>query len=158
MEFLLYCIIIMIATVAADQLTKVLVLEHLAGGAGFPLIPGVFHFTYVENRGAAFGMLSEHRWIFMVLSVIAIGVLVLYLAIAKPKSLLMRTAVALIAGGGIGNMIDRAIRGFVVDFIDVKAVWQYVFNVADAAVCVGCGLLILWLILSEVKEKKSKSA
>ena len=94
----------------------------------------------------------------MVLSVVAICVLIAYLAISKPKSIVMRTAVALIAGGGIGNMIDRSFRGFVVDFIDVKAVWQYVFNVADAAVCVGCGLLILWMILSEIREKKSKSA
>lgn len=158
MEFLLYCIAIMILTIAADQLTKILVLENLAGGPGVAVIQNVFHFTYVENRGAAFGMLSEHRWVFMVLSVFAIGVLIAYLAISKPKSILMRTAIALIAGGGIGNMIDRALRGFVVDFIDVKAVWQYVFNVADAAVCVGCGLLILWMILSEVKEKKNKSA
>ena len=155
---MLYCIAIMILTIAADQLTKYLVLEHVAGGSGIAVIENVFHFTYVENRGAAFGMLSSHRWVFMVLSVVAICVLIAYLAISKPKSIVMRTAVALIAGGGIGNMIDRSFRGFVVDFIDVKAVWQYVFNVADAAVCVGCGLLILWMILSEIREKKSKSA
>ena len=154
---MLYCIIIMILTVAADQVTKLLVLEHVSGSETIGVIPNVFHITYVENRGAAFGMLSDHRWVFMVLSVLAIVALVVYLAAAKPKSLLLRTSVALIAGGGIGNMIDRSFRGFVVDFIDVRAVWKYVFNVADAAVCIGCGLLILWMILSEFKEKKEKS-
>ena len=107
----------------------------------FKLIPGVFHLTYVENKGAAFGMLADHRWVFIVISTVAIIALVAYLFIKKPHDKLLCISLALIAGGGIGNMIDRIFRGFVVDMIDVACIRFYVFNVADSAVCIGCGLL-----------------
>lgn len=155
---MLFCILIMIAVVAADQLSKLAVLWYLEPIGQVKLIDGVFHLTYVENRGAAFGMLSSHRWVFMVLSAAAIIGLVIYLWKCRPKSRLLRLSLALIAGGGIGNMIDRTFYGFVVDFIDVTFIWDYVFNVADSAVCIGCGVMILWFILSEINEKKNKSA
>lgn len=155
---MLFCIIVMAAVVAADQISKLLVIEYLAPVGQVKLIDGVFHLTYVENRGAAFGMLSDHRWVFMALSVAAIAALVIYLWKARPRDRLLTLSLAMIAGGGIGNMIDRTVYGYVVDFIDVTFVWDYVFNVADAAVCVGCGLIILWFILCEIKERKNKAA
>ena len=103
-------------------------------------------------------MLSGHRWVFMVFSVLAIAGLLVYLWKAKPESRLLRLSLALIAGGGIGNMIDRTFYGYVVDFIDVTFVWDYVFNIADCAVCIGCGLMVLWFILSEIKDNKGKKA
>ena len=155
---MLFCIIVMAAVVAADQLSKLLVIEYLAPVEQVKLIDGVLHLTYVENRGAAFGMLSDHRWVFMVLSVAAIAALVIYLWKSRPRDRLLTLSLAMIAGGGIGNMIDRMVYGYVVDFIDVTAVWDYVFNVADSAVCVGCGLIILWFILCEIKERKNKAS
>lgn len=155
---MLFCIIVMAAVVAADQISKLLVIEYLAPVGQVKLIDGVLHLSYVENRGAAFGMLSDHRWVFMVLSLAAIAALVIYLWKVRPRDRLLTLSLAMIAGGGIGNMIDRMAYGFVVDFIDVAFVWDYVFNVADAAVCVGCGLIILWFILSEIKERKNKAA
>ncbi len=152
-------IIVIVAVVVMDQVTKVFATKLLAGGEPFELIPGVFRFTYVENKGAAFGMLADNRWVFMIISVIAIGALLIYLWKFRPDSKLACAALSMIIGGGIGNMIDRVFLGYVVDFLDFCAfpsVWMWVFNVADAFVCVGAGMLMLWLILATVEECKAK--
>jgi len=185
---ILYLIII-ILSVAADQFSKYLAVEHLAGNPSYPFIENILHFTYVENRGAAFGMLSNHRWIFMIISSAAIICAFIWLIwdnrnsanIKKNASNCkiannccecsnnsdeigakwLRCAVALIIGGGIGNMIDRVLLGYVVDFIDVVCIDFYVFNIADSCVCVGCAIFFLCVVLSEIKtarEKKLKSA
>ena len=146
-------VLIIIATVVLDRWTKWLAAVHLKDGA-FRFIPDVLHFTYVENRGAAFGMLKDHRWVFMVVSVAAIAGIIVFISVKKPKNMLLLTSLALIAGGGIGNMIDRTALGYVIDMIDVTCIDFYVFNVADSAVCIGCGLLILYMILDEVKTKR----
>ena len=148
------CILICAATVVLDFATKAAVTAYLKPVGKLPIIDGVFNLTYLENRGAAFGMLSEHRWIFMVLSAAAIVALLAYLWYARKRDLMMRISLSLIAGGGIGNMIDRTRFGYVIDFIDVEAVWGYVFNIADCAVCIGCGLLVIWMIASELRAKK----
>ena len=128
-----------------DQITKILALQHLAPVGSLPLWKDVLHLTYVENTGAAFGMLKDHRWVFLVISTVALGGMIVYMFLNKTKHPLETTAVAFIVGGGIGNMIDRLTRGFVVDFVDVKCIphWNYIFNVADIFVCVVCGLFIL---------------
>ena len=146
---------IVAAVITVDQLSKILVLTYLYEGQ-VEVIPGILNFTYVENDGMAFGLLSEHRWVFLILSVVGIGLMGFYLArfVTRWKS---RVALALIIGGGIGNMIDRLSLGFVVDFIDFCAfpeIWYWVFNVADAAVCVGAGLFILDLLLEIIADAK----
>ena len=145
---------IIVGVIALDQISKALVLQYLYEGQ-LVLIPDVLHLTYVENRGMAFGMLADHRWVFMVLSVIGIGLVGFYL-FRYVKSTLGRVALSLIIGGGIGNMIDRISLGFVVDFIDFCAFdfWVWVFNIADAAVCVGAALYVLELVLELVAEIK----
>ncbi len=149
--------IIAVGTIALDQISKILVLKHMYESQ-LQLIPDVFHFTYVENRGMAFGLLADHRWVFLLLSVIGISLVGFYLYMFA-KSTLSRTGLSLIVGGGIGNMIDRVRLGFVVDFIDFCAfpeLWSWVFNIADAAVCVGAALFILDLVIDTVKEVRSK--
>ena len=143
-----------------DQITKILALQHLAPMGSLPLWKDVLHLTYVENTGAAFGMLKDHRWVFLVISTIALGGMIVYMFLNKTKHPLETTAVAFIVGGGIGNMIDRLTRGFVVDFVDVKCIphWNYIFNVADIFVCVGCGLFILYVLLFEAKSKKAEES
>ena len=143
-----------------DQITKILALQHLAPVGSLPLWENVLHLTYVENTGAAFGMLKDHRWVFMVISTVALGGMIVYMFLNKTKHPLETTAVAFIVGGGIGNMIDRLTRGFVVDFVDVKCIphWNYIFNVADIFVCVGCGLFILYVLLFETKSKKAEES
>ena len=143
-----------------DQITKILALQHLAPVGSLPLWENVLHLTYVENTGAAFGMLKDHRWVFLVISTVALGGMIVYMFLNKTKLPLETTAVAFIVGGGIGNMIDRLTRGFVVDFVDVKCIphWNYIFNVADIFVCVGCGLFILYVLLFETKSKKAEES
>ena len=152
-------IIIIVALVVVDQVTKAFAVSFLEAGSSVEVIPGVFQFTYVENRGAAFGMLSEHRWIFMVISTVAIVALLIYLWRFRPDSVLACTAISLIIAGGLGNMLDRVYLGYVIDFFDFCAfpeLWLWVFNVADVCVCVGGGLLVLWLIISLVADYKKE--
>ena len=156
MYAIILAVAIIVGVVAVDQVSKLLVLAHLYEDE-VALIEGVLHFTYVENRGMAFGLLSEHRWVFLVASVIGIAAVTVYLFLFVRRRL-SRVGLAMIVGGGIGNMIDRVRLGFVVDFIDFCAFdfWYWVFNVADAAVCVGAGLFILDLILELVEEYRNK--
>ncbi len=156
MSCLILYICVIVGVVAVDQVTKLLVIRYLVPKGSVVLWDGVFRLTYVENRGAAFGSFSDHRWVFMVISSVAIVALIVYLVVKKPQSKLFGIAVALVIGGGIGNMIDRVRLEFVVDFLDFYAFdfWQWVFNVADACVCVGGGLLILWCILEIIKESR----
>lgn len=146
--------------ILADQLTKILALQYLAPVGSYPLWEDVLHLTYVENTGAAFGMLKDHRWVFLVISTVALGGMIVYMFLNKSRHPLETVAVAFIVGGGIGNMIDRIARGFVVDFVDVKCIpfWKYIFNVADIFVCVGCGLFILYVLLYETRVKKAEDA
>ena len=154
-------IIVMVVLVLIDQATKLAVSRLMLPGNSVDIIPGVFRFTYVQNDGAAFGMLSEHRWVFMVISVIAIVGMLIYLWKFRPKSFVACAAVSMIVAGGIGNMIDRIALGYVIDFIDFCAfpkIWMWVFNVADSCVCVGGGLLVLWLLISIIKDEKAARA
>lgn len=152
-------ILCMIFIIFADQLTKWLCVALLEGTQSVYIIPDVLRLTYVENRGAAFGMLDEHRWVFLVLSTVAIIGLFIFLAKKPPESRLAWAGFTLVIGGGVGNMIDRVMLGYVIDFIDFCAfpsLWKWVFNIADACVCVGVGILVLWLILDMVKEYKQE--
>ena len=151
-------ILIIVLWIAADQLTKICAAANLKDISTLPIIENIFHFTYVENRGAAFGMLADHRWVFMILSVVGIAAIFVYLTVTKPKSWWMRLALCFIVGGGVGNMIDRIARGYVIDFIDCRFINFYVFNVADSFVCVGCAMFIIAVIIDEVRERKLKKS
>lgn len=152
-------LLIIAAAVLVDQITKQLVVTYLALGESVDVIPNVFRFTYVQNRGAAFGMLSEHRWVFMVISVVAIAAIFVYLWKFRPTSRFACVGLSLVIGGGIGNMIDRCYLTYVIDFLDFCAfpkIWMWVFNVADSCVCVGGAMLVLWCVLEIVREAKKK--
>lgn len=154
---MLISIVIILAAVLADQATKLLVINFLDREEPLEIIPNVFRFTYVENRGAAFGMLDDKRWVFMIISTIAIIGLLIYLLKFSGNNKLLNIGLSLVIGGGIGNMIDRVAYGYVVDFLDFCAfpkVWMWVFNVADSCVCIGAGLIALYLIIDIVKEAK----
>ncbi|MBE6616533.1 MAG: signal peptidase II [Ruminococcaceae bacterium] len=155
---MIFSIIIIILSVVLDQVSKYLAATYLTTVDTFPLIENVLHFTYVENRGAAFGMLANNRWVFMIASVVGILAIAGWLVVTKPKSRWAQCALALIIGGGIGNMIDRVRLEYVIDFIDCRFIDFYVFNIADSCVCVGCAMVVLWVIIEEVKEYKKKKA
>ena len=154
--------------VGLDQLTKYLALAHLQEYHSVPWIRGVVHFTLVHNEGAAFGILSDHRWVFLVFSSLAIVGLCVYLFRFCKTDLWVKVALSFVIGGGIGNMIDRIAVGAVVDFIELPFLWlpilnMYfpIFNIADSFVTVGVGILIVRLIrlqILEIREEKRKKA
>ena len=144
-----------------DQLSKWLVVIFLKGSESAVIINNVFQFTYVENRGAAFGMLADHRWVFLILSTVALVGITIYMIKWRPENKLAYVSISFIVGGGIGNMIDRIWLGYVIDFIDFCAfpkIWSYVFNVADSFVCIGAGMFILYMLLSTIDEMKKEKA
>lgn len=154
-DYILYGAVIIIGIVL-DQITKLLAVKHLRGVYSVPFIEGFIHFTYLENDGAAFGMLDDHRWVFMLISTVAIIGIGVYLFMRKAPNLLYAIAMAMIVSGGIGNMIDRIAYGYVIDFIDPVFVTFAIFNVADCFVTVGSFGLIILLIVDIVKEAKKE--
>lgn len=154
---------VIIVTVFLDQLTKYLTVLHLKPIDTLPIIEDVFHLTYVENTGAAFGMMKDARWVFMITSTAAIiGILgyMIHRYYVKKEKLHWAEALSLslIVGGGIGNMIDRTMLGYVVDMIDCRFINFAVFNVADSFVCIGAGVMILHLLIMTAQEYKATKA
>ena len=149
MSSIVYFLLI-ICIVGIDQLSKLLAVKYLLPISSIPIVKDVLHLTYVENRGAAFGMLSNHRWIFMIVSTVMMVVLG-YLMFRYREKLhpIMMTGLVFVVGGGIGNMIDRTLSGFVVDFIDFTLIDFAVFNLADSFICVGVGLIVLDIIIGK---------
>ena len=155
---------IMVGVIFLDQLTKwltVINLEYIPWPGvpdTVPIIEDVFHFTYVRNEGAAFGILKDQRWVFLVVSTVAIIALSIYLWKNRNGSKLLNLGISFIVGGGIGNMIDRTLLGYVIDFLDFRLIDFAIFNVADSFVCVGVGLFALAVILEEIKTSKKEKA
>ncbi len=131
--------IIALSVVIADRITKLICKENLQPLGSVPIIKGVFHLTYVENTGAAFGMLQGRNWLFIPAIILVLVVLVYLLTKLKTGSRLMKVSLALIMGGAVGNLIDRVWLGYVIDFFDFR-IWP-VFNVADSSIVVGAILL-----------------
>ncbi len=161
---MLVWLMIMVGVIFLDQLTKwltVINLEYIPWPGvpdTVPIIEDVFHFTYVRNEGAAFGILKDQRWVFLVVSTVAIIALSIYLWKNRNGSKLLNLGISFIVGGGIGNMIDRTLLGYVIDFLDFRLIDFAIFNVADSFVCVGVGLFALAVILEEIKTSKKEKA
>ncbi len=154
-EYLFYTAVIAVGIIL-DQLAKYLAVVFLKPIESVPIIKDVLHLNYHENRGAAFGMLSEDRWIFITLSIIVILALGAYLYLGHAQNKLYAVSFSLILSGGIGNMIDRLALGYVVDFIDFVLIDFAIFNIADSFVSVGAGLMILAILIDLIKEIKEK--
>ena len=151
--------IIIILAVAADQITKYLALTLLEPIHRFVLIDGILEFRFVRNRGAAWGILADNRWVFMTISVVSLIFLIAYLFHIRKESKLYTVPISLIIGGGIGNMIDRLFYpdGAVVDFIYFKLIDFPVFNIADCAVTIGAAALVIFIIYGEfIKPHRAK--
>jgi signal peptidase II len=151
-------VLLIVLAVVLDQWTKALAVAHLKPIYTFPIIKDIFHFTYATNRGAAFSMLADHPWVFMLVSAVAIVGMTCYLFAGKGLTAFVRYPLAAVIGGGIGNMIDRVAVGYVVDFIDVRAINFAIFNVADCFVTVGAVLLFIGLLIEFRREEKETRA
>lgn len=139
-------------SIALDQLTKVIAVnELLRSGVRSVPVPGLgnwFRFTYVENRGAAFGVLQDQTTFFLVIGTVVIGVIIASYRFLPQASPLVHLALGLQLGGAAGNMIDRVRQGYVVDFLDFgyRANWWPVFNLADSSLTAGVALLAVTLL------------
>lgn len=143
--------------IAADQFTKILATVYLAPAGVLPFLPGVMELRYVLNDGMAFSMLSGAKWLLIgVTSVALLGLIYWTLFRRAKQSKLEHAALLLVIGGGIGNLIDRVLHGYVVDFFATTFMNFAVFNVADCFVVVGVALLFI-AILREEYGKKAKT-
>ena len=150
-------IILVIALLGVDQWTKALVANSMSEGDTISVIGNFLHITYVRNHGVAFGMFQGKLEVISIVAIVAIlGIAYFMIKKLKPEEVLSKYAYALILSGAIGNMIDRIYRGYVVDMVDFRGIWQYVFNAADVWINVGVFLLILEAIILERAKKKKK--
>lgn len=147
-------LVLLVFFVALDQLTKYLAVRYLSGNRDILLIPEVFHLHYLENRGAAFGILQNHSWVFLLASLLIL-LCGIYVFVRMPHTGYYRPlhflGIVLVAGG-LGNTIDRLFRGYVVDFLYFVLIDFPVFNVADIYVVVSC-ILICILIMTVYREE-----
>lgn len=144
------------ALVGIDQLLKFWVLQSLAPIGVYPVIKGVFQFRYLENQGMAFGMMQEQWWLLIggTAIVLATGLTVIFLRKVHSKWLLATLTLAV--AGGIGNLIDRIFRGFVVDYLDICAINFAVFNFADVCVSAAMVMFLIWLLFFHSEDEKKQ--
>lgn len=148
------------AVMLADQVTKQLVVRNLGYTDVLPMLPG-FNLTHLRNTGAAFSMLSGASPLVFIALGVAVSVGILWWMRQNPSGqTLFASALALILGGALGNVIDRATRGFVVDFLDFHwGGWHFpAFNVADMAITAGAGLMILEMVLEGRRNRAAGEA
>lgn len=148
--------IVTIVLVTIDQITKYLSTESLKGASSVVLIDKLLSLTYVENRGAAFGILQNARWVFIAFTIIAIIFIIYYKLRYKPQSNTLNSALCLITSGAVGNLIDRVGRGYVVDMIEITFIDYPVFNVADCFVVIGAILLSIYVLFIYKEPKKDE--
>ena len=141
-------ILIILGLICLDQLSKILAIKYIVNVGSIPIIKNIFHLTYVENRGAAFGMFQNNQMFFVLIALVAclVGIYYLY---KKKLNLLGKISIMFIVSGAIGNLIDRVRLGYVVDYFDFRVFWSYVFNLADVFVVVGTILLCIYIIFFE---------
>ncbi|EDL64111.1 signal peptidase II [Bacillus sp. SG-1] len=150
--------LIALIVVALDQLTKWLIVRNMTEGQSITVIEDLFYITSHRNQGAAWGILQGQMWFFYIITIAVIIGIVYYLEKQAKGDKLFSISLALLLGGAIGNFIDRLFRKEVVDFLNTY-IFQYdfpIFNIADAALTFGVGLLIINMLLEERREKKEK--
>lgn len=146
----MWLFVLPLAVVILDQFSKYIVVENIALGESIPIIEEVFHLTYILNPGAAFGMFAHNRLFFIAIAVIVIGIIIWARREILASPWEVKAGCGLFLGGAIGNLIDRARQGLVIDFFDFR-IWP-VFNIADIAICIGVGLIIWNLLKTELKR------
>ncbi|MGJ0636753.1 signal peptidase II [Xenorhabdus bovienii] len=154
---------LVVVVLILDLGSKQLVLQHFTLYESTPLIP-YFNLTYAQNLGAAFSFLADkggwQRWFFALVAIIISAVLLVMMYRSSAKQKLSNAAYALVIGGALGNLFDRLVHGFVVDFIDFYVgEWHWpTFNIADSAICIGAAFIIIESFISpDDKKTASKS-
>ena len=152
---ILFIVFIILISICIDQIVKQVIIKNILNSS-IEIINGVLNFTYVENTGGAYGIGSNNILMFIIINVIIIGILMKFV-ISKRDEInnALLIAISLIIAGGMGNLIDRIFRGYVIDFIDINPVLKYpVFNIADIFVVTGCIVIAIELIYRTIKSRK----
>lgn len=153
-------VIVAVIALAADQLSKAYIAANFTLATSQEFIPGLIDITYIHNDGGAWGMLGGYTWILLSVTIIIMLVCITLLLKYGSRDKLMFWAIMLVLSGGVGNMIDRIFRdGNVVDFLHFAFMPEFpVFNIADCAIVIGAGLLLLYYLLGTIKETREKRA
>jgi len=147
--------LIIVGLLALDQITKALVHNNLIEGGTIPLIKDFFHLTYIRNNGVAFGFMQGKLPLINFISIGAVVIMIYFVRKNLSKNSKMENLSWLfIISGALGNIIDRLTRGFVVDMIDFRGIWSYIFNMADVYINIGVFLMILNTIIEERNRKR----
>ena len=147
--------ILVASTVILDQLIKLVVIKYLYNSS-IVIISNLLNLTYIENTGGAFGIGSNNILFFIIVNIVIISLVIRFIISGKNEiNDLVLISLGLIISGGIGNLIDRIFRGFVIDYIDINPWVKYpIFNFADICIFIGCIIIIINLIINVIKERK----
>ncbi len=151
--------LIFIFFLAIDQITKYFAVALLQDNSSVHLIGNFLRFTYVENRGAAFGILQNQRLFFIISTVVLVAFLIYMIVFNKKVTTATKLTLSLILSGAIGNFIDRLRLGYVIDFVDVRFGDFYdfpVFNVADSCLVVGVIILVILILFNKFEKSENK--
>ena len=146
-------IMLSVLLVIADQIIKFFTVKYLAPSGSVVILKNILSLTYVENRGAAFGILQDGRWFFIIVTIVILSVLTYYLKRHQGRGRLFNFSISLIYAGAIGNFIDRLFKGYVVDMIHATFIDFPVFNFADSLIVVGVILLYVYILFFD-REKE----
>ena len=149
MFFYIILSILFAAFIAADQITKYIAVTKLMPLETIPVIKNVLSFTYVENFGAAFGIMQHKKIVLLVITFLIAAAFIIYTIKTKNKNKVYLISLCLILSGAVGNLIDRISRGYVVDMIQVLFIDFPVFNIADCCVVIGAVLLCIYVLLKK---------
>ena len=156
----MYLIILILVLTAIDQLSKLYMYNMSGGEIGYsiPIINDFFHLTYIENHGGIFGVFQGKINYFTIISIVLIAYVVnTEIKNFKKYKFPIKLGISIITAGALGNMIDRIFRGFVIDMIDFRGSWGFIFNIADTYIHIGLYIILFTLIKDEYeKMKKNK--
>ncbi|MDD5926687.1 MAG: signal peptidase II [Firmicutes bacterium] len=145
--------LVILGVLLIDYLVKLLVRCTMYCGQTIPVIDGIFSITYVQNRGAAFSLFTGRGPMIMTVTFVALCLAAWYMERHKNDHWTLLLSLELIISGGVGNLLDRAVNGFVTDMFDIH--FFPVFNIADIAICTGCGFLILYMFFFDKPDENT---
>lgn len=150
-------LIIGIILAALDQIIKYFVTVYLQPVDSVSVIDNLLSLTYVENGGVAFGMFKDMRWIFVILTTIMLVIIIFYMFKKRPQGKFFYICAGMIIGGGIGNLIDRVLYGYVIDYLSLSF-FSPVCNFADYCITIGTVMLMIYILFFSDVAKNTKKA
>ncbi|WP_246608674.1 signal peptidase II [Paenibacillus agaridevorans] len=157
-EVLIRYYVISIIVLVVDQIVKRLVVVNMKLDQEIPLIPEFIQLTSIRNRGAAFGILQNQRVLFILITVVVLALILIYLKKVYRGNVVLSSGLAFIMGGALGNFVDRARKGEVVDMLEFTFINFLVFNVADVFISLGVGLVIIDTLLKAKRGNRKISS